>query len=81
MEFKINDKDIAKSKKAFKEAVAKGQGFVSVKNVSDIFEPSYIGDIRLAPVGKHTAVGPDPMTKRNWFASVEIFGDGTIKVA
>jgi hypothetical protein len=78
MEFKIKDPTVAKSKKAFKDATK--AGFVHVRNMSDIFEPPYSGDIRLAPVGRHTVVGPCPLTNRKWYASVEIHGNGTIVV-
>ena len=77
MEFQIDGVN-AKTKKAFREAVATG-GYVGVRNVSDMFEPPYRGDIRLAPPGRHIAVGPSATT-RKWYASVDIRRDGSIVV-
>ena len=78
MEFKVKSPVLAKSKKAFAEAVKAGDAVIVV-NVSDVFEPSFAGAVQSAPNGRHIAVGPDPYTNRKWFARVDI-RDGVVKV-
>jgi hypothetical protein len=67
-----------KSKKEVKEAVAAGN-FVMLEATS-IFGNEYDGDIKDAPDGKYSFVGPDPHTKRNFYGTITKSGE-TIKVS
>ena len=57
-------------KKALKEAV-KANEPVRLEATS-LLGNEYDGDLYQAPPGKYFVVGPDPFTKRNWYASIEI---------
>lgn len=58
------------TKKALKESI--GEKFNPIE--TSLFGNEYKGD------GIYCVVGPDPYTKRNWFASVEVEGGDIIKV-
>jgi hypothetical protein len=59
-----------KSKKAIKEALANGDE-VSLEATS-VFGNEYDGDVRTAPDGAYTFVGPDPYRARNFYGNFEV---------
>lgn len=65
------------SKKALREALAAGEN-VSLEATS-LFGNEYGGYISDAPDGDYFIVGPDPYTKRSWYAHINIKG-AVIKV-
>ena len=70
--------DFAKSKKAVKEAVEAGQ---SVRLVATSWHgDEYDGPVVHAPVGRYSFVGPDEHNKRNFYGTVEVKANGTVKV-
>tara|TARA_R110000787_G_scaffold37412_12_gene95064 strand:- start:580 stop:822 length:243 start_codon:yes stop_codon:yes gene_type:complete len=59
-----------KTKKAFKEAVKATPGKVRIEATS-VFGNDYDGLVSEMPEGKQMyVVGPDPYTKRSWYANV-----------
>jgi hypothetical protein len=68
-----------KTKKALRDAIASGQT-VHFDGTSMFDPPSY--DLsELLETEKLSVVGPDPYTKRSWYATVERKSDGTIRVS
>lgn len=66
----------AKTKKALKEAVEAinegGDGYSVVIEATSIFGNEYDGSLHNAPRNvTYYIVGPDPYTKRNWYASIK----------
>lgn len=57
-------------KKALKEAV-KANEPVRLEATS-LFGNEYDGSLYKAPAGRYFVVGPDPFTKRSWYASIEV---------
>lgn len=61
----------SKTKKALKEAVQAGK-------TPACYSTSMFHDS--VPDGRHVAVGPDPYTKRSWFAEVEVKDEQIVRV-
>lgn len=59
------------TKKSLREAVEGGAGGVQLEATS-FFGDEYDGYLLDAPAGTYTVVGPDPHTKRNWYATIEV---------
>jgi hypothetical protein len=68
-----------KSKKALREAVIDAPGTVSIEATA-FTGTEYDGPVEDMPEGKVYIAGPDPYTKRNWYAMVTRKGD-RIKVS
>ncbi len=68
-----------KTKKMLKQAVADNPARVHLDTTSMF--GGFAGRLDRAPAGRYDVVGPDPYTKRNWYATVEVRPDGTIKVS
>jgi len=67
-----------KTKKALKEAAKEGRR-IDIECTSMF--GGYSGNIKDAPVGKmFTVVGPDPYSKRDWFANIIHQGNGKVQV-
>jgi len=62
-----------KSKKQVKETLANG-GKVILEATS-MFGNEYEGDVRNAPDGTYTFVGPDPYRKRSFYGTITVKGD------
>lgn len=67
-----------KSKKAVREAIAAGE-LVSLEATS-MFGNEYDGPVSEAPPGRYDFVGPDPYNARNFYGSITVKSDGTVKV-
>jgi hypothetical protein len=67
-----------KSKKAFIQAVKDGE--IPILESTSPFNNYPTKPMSQLTPGKYAVVGPDPYTKRNWFASVEIQPGGKILV-
>ena len=68
------------SKVAIKRAVAAGDvDQVSIEATS-MMGNEYDGPLDEAPVGRINFVGPDPYTKRNFYGTINVAADGSIKV-
>jgi hypothetical protein len=68
-----------RSKKAVKEAVADDPSSIQVEATS-AFGNEYDGPLDKAPAGRISFVGPDPYTKRNFYGTIEVGEDGSLKV-
>ena len=62
-----------KSKKQVKETLANG-GKVILEATSFLGN-EYDGDVKFAPDGTYTFVGPDPYTKRSFYGTITKKGD------
>jgi hypothetical protein len=69
-----------KSKKQIRETVADAPGSVSIEATS-LFGNEYDGPVSEAPPGAYHFVGPDPYTKRNFYGTITVKPDGTVKVS
>jgi hypothetical protein len=67
------------SKKAVKEALALDAGTI-VLEATSFFGDEYEGPVSEAPAGKYSFVGPDPHTRRNFYGTIVVGQDGSIKV-
>jgi hypothetical protein len=73
-----------KTKKALKECAASPAADTIQLEATSLFGNEYAGYLGRAPHGKYTVVGPDPYTRRNWYATIEVGkrdGVGFVKVS
>ncbi len=64
-----------KTKKALKENVLN-----AILEATSFFGNEYDGPVKEAPDGRYFVVGPDPYTKRSWYATITVV-NGTPKVS
>lgn len=71
-----------KTKKALKEAIAAGTEIVRFdKTAIDFDGAGYLVTGDLTWGTKLSVVGPDPYTKRDWYATVELLANGKVRVS
>jgi hypothetical protein len=68
-----------KTKKHLKEHAVKNPELTYLDSTAMVGD-SYNGSLADAPDGNYSVVGPDPYTKRSWYATIAKRGD-TIKVS
>ncbi len=68
------------SKVAIKRAVAAGDVDLISIEATSMFGNEYDGPLDEAPVGRINFVGPDPYNKRNFYGTIEVRNDRTIRV-
>ena len=70
------------SKAAIKRFVAGGGDLADINiEATSVFGNEFDGPLSEAPLGTINFVGPDPYTKRNYYGTITVLPDGTVKVS
>ena len=70
------DGDRPKTKKAVREVILNGDLSTLSLEATSFFGNEYDGPLEYAPDGTYYVVGPDPHTKRTWYASITVQNEG-----
>lgn len=70
-----------KTKKALKEEIAKHGPHRVVLEATSAFGDEFDGQLGEAPNGTYSVVGPDPYTKRSWYATIVVATGSRVRVS